>query len=140
MTDLKYAVLDEWAAAAAEAAKAKLIIEKEQELRKQVATLFFTEPKEGVNATDLAQGWKLKLAYKIDRKVDEAAIAAVKEQLTEMGISIDTLLTYKPFLATAAYKSLVTVNPLAGKIFDQALIIKPASPTLELVPPKEAKK
>jgi hypothetical protein len=139
MSDLKYGLLDEWAAAVAAAAAAKLVIEKEQELRKQVASLFFTEPKEGVNTIDLAQKWKLKLTYKVDRKVDEASIAAVKEQLTEMGISIDTLLQYKPSLATSAYKSLVDVNPLAGKIFDQALIIKPASPTLELVPPKEAK-
>jgi hypothetical protein len=135
--DVKYEVLEQWEKAAAAAAAAKLVIEKEQELRKQVASLFFTEPKEGVNGLDLEKGWELKLTYKVDRKIDEASLSAVKEQLTEMGISIDTLLQYKPSLAASAYKSLVAVNPLAGKIFDQALIIKPASPTLELVPPKE---
>lgn len=137
--DAKYQLLDQWAASIIEVNKAKVAIEKEQELRKQVAALFFPEPKEGANTLDLAQKWKLKLTYKIDRKIDEAALAAVKEQLTEQGISIDTLLTYKPALATTAYKSLLAVNPLAVKIFDQALVIKPASPTLELVPPKEAK-
>jgi hypothetical protein len=85
---------------------------------------------------DLDQGWTLKLTHKIDRKVDEAALPAVQEQLRLLEINPDPLVKMKPDLDTKAYKALKLVNPDAAKVFEQALIIKPASPTLELVAPK----
>ena len=130
-------VLNKWYAARQAAAEAKSIIEAEQALRKEVAMLFFLTPKEGVNNYELTAGYKLKLTYKIDRKVEEAAIDMVRKQLEEIGVSIDPLIEYKPSLSTKEYKSLVQVNANAAKVFEQCLVIKPASPTLEIVEPKK---
>ena len=60
------------------------------------------------------------------------------QQLREMGINPDPLIRTKPDLDTKAYKSLVQINPDAAHVFEQALTIKPGSPTVELVPPKAA--
>jgi hypothetical protein len=126
-----------WYHAVEEALTAKSIIENEQALRKEVASLFFLDPQEGTNTYDLPAGYKLKLTHKIDRKVDEAALEAVKVQLKEINISIDTLIKYEPKLETKTYKGLKQVNAEAAKVFEQALIVKPASPTLEVVAPKQ---
>lgn len=137
MTPEQKELLTTWYLAIEQAKPAKELIAVEQALRKQVAEAFFPDPKEGANSVELDAGWKLKLTYKIDRKVDEAALTSVKEQLRERNVNPDPLIRMKPELATAAYKSLLLVDPESVLIFDQALIIKSASPTLELIPPKE---
>jgi len=126
-------LLEEWRLAKAEADAVKPIIAKEQELRKQVFAAFYPTPKEGTNTLDLAEGWKLKGVYKLDRKIDEAALPAVTEQLREMGVNADTLVKWTPSLKTAIYKELTAEQ---RAVFDQALIIKPGLPTIELVAPK----
>jgi hypothetical protein len=136
---LKAAKLAEWYKAVNLANDAKSVIENEQALRKEVAALFFPTPDEGANTYELTQGYKLKLTHKIDRKLDEAALDAVKLQLREMNVNPDALVEMKPSLVLKAYKGLAQVNPEAIKVFDQALTIKPASPTLEVVAPKEKK-
>lgn len=129
-------LLADWLAAQAEVASFKPAIAKEMELRKAVMAEFFPLPKEGVNDFPLAEGWVLKATYKLDRKVDMGAIPAVYAKLREMGVNPDPLLEYKPSLVTSAYKAMATINPEAAHVFDQALIIKPASPTIELKAPK----
>jgi hypothetical protein len=128
-----------WYAALKEAEVAKLIVANEQLIRKSVAAIFFLEPEEGTNTYDLEQGWKLKLTHRINRKVDEAVLDSVKVQLKELNINMDTLVSYSPKLETKTYKGLKKVNPDAAKVFEQALIIKDESPTLELLPPKASK-
>ena len=137
MTEEQTAKLLEWETAKAEVLLAKPIIEKEQALRKEVQAMFFPIPVEGTNNFELSGGYKLRLTYKIDRKVDEGALEAVKEQLQSMGVNPDTLIEMKPILVLKAYRGLVQINADAAKIFEQALTIKPGSPTLELVAPKE---
>lgn len=137
MTD-RVAKLQEWHQAVLAAQEAKKVVEAEQSLRKEVMALFFPEPVEGTNKFDLEAGWSLKATHKIERKVDEAALPAVLQQLREMGVNPDTLIRTKPDLDTKAYKSLVQINPDAAHVFEQALTIKPGSPTVELVPPKAA--
>lgn len=133
----KTKLLADWYQALEAAKAAKSIIENEQALRKEVAALFFLDPKEGVNTEDLENGYKLKLTYKIDRKLDDAALDAVKAKLRdEFQINPDALVETKPSLVTKAYKGLCATNPDAAKVFDTALTIKPASPTLEIVTPK----
>lgn len=73
---------------------------------RQVFAAFYPAPKEGTNTLDLAEGWKLKGVYKLDRKIDEAALPAVTEQLREMGVNADTLVKWSPDLKTATYKEL----------------------------------
>ena len=137
MTD-RVAKLQAWHQAVLAAQEAKKLVEAEQALRKEVMALFFPEPVEGTNKFDLEAGWSLKATHKIERKVDEAALPAVLQQLREMGVNPDPLIRTKPDLDTKAYKSLVQINPDAAHVFEQALTIKPGSPTVELVPPKAA--
>lgn len=137
MTD-RVAKLQEWHQAVLAAQEAKKVVEAEQALRKEVMALFFPEPVEGTNKFELEAGWSLKATHKIERKVDEAALPAVLQQLREMGVNPDALICTKPDLDTKAYKSLVQINPDAAHVFEQALTIKPGSPTVELVPPKAA--
>jgi hypothetical protein len=132
----KAAKLAEWYMAVQEALAAKAIIEKEQAIRKEVAEMFFPDPTEGTNTLELAEGYKLKLTHKIDRKIDIATLEAVKVQLREMGVNPDPLVEMKPSLVVKAYKGLWQVNKDAAKVFEQALTIKPASPILEIVAPK----
>lgn len=129
-------LLADWLAAKAEVESFKPAIAKEMELRKAVMGEFFPLPKEGVNDFPLAEGWVLKGTYKLDRKVDMGAIPAVYAKLREMGVNPDPLLEYNPSLVTSAYKAMATINPEAAHVFDQALTIKPASPTIELKAPK----
>lgn len=133
MTPEQTTKLTEWQAAKAAADAVKPTVEKEQTLRKEVFALFFPAPIEGTNKFDLPEGWALKGTYKIDRKVDEQAVPAVSEALRGMGVNVDLLIGYEPKLKTATYRELTAEQ---RGIFDQALTIKPGSPTVELVAPK----
>lgn len=137
MTPEQVNKLEEWRQALNKVVEVKPFIEAEQALRKEVMALFFPDAKEGANTVDLEAGWKLKGTHKIDRKIDESALPAVKSQLREMKINPDDLVEMKPSLNTKNYRSLQTLNPEACKVFEQALTIKPGSPTLELIAPKE---
>jgi hypothetical protein len=130
-------LLSDWNAAVVQINAVKYLFDREKEARARVMASFFPTPKEGVNTAPLEDGWVLKGTYKLDRKVDEAALPAAREQLALMNINADSLINMKPSLNTQAYRSLVTINPEAAKVFEEALIIKPASPTVELIPPKE---
>jgi hypothetical protein len=133
VTEEQMKLLEEWRLAKAAADEAKPIVTKEQALRKQVFAAFYPVPKEGTNTLDLADGWKLKGVYKLDRKIDDAALPAVTEQLRGMGVNADTLVAWKPELKTATYRELTAEQ---RAVFDQALTVKPGSPTVELMPPK----
>jgi hypothetical protein len=133
----KQAKLQEWHEALQAAAAAKPLVEKEQALRKEVSAMFFPDPVEGVNTIELPSGWKLKLTHKIDRKIDETVLQAVLTELRSKGINFDTVVNMKPELATKTYKAMMISNKEAVKVFDTCLTIKPASPTMELVEPKE---
>lgn len=115
-------------------AEAKPLIDQEMAMRKELFAELIPNPKEGTQYIELANGWRLKGIHKLDRKIDEAALDGVKEQLRQNGVNPDLLVEYKPSLKSATYKELTAEQKA---IFDHALIMKPGSPTLELVPPKE---
>lgn len=137
MNDPKETLLLRWQEAKKKAEEAKQAIEKELTLRKEVMEAFFPEASEGVNTFQLEQGWTLKASYKLDRKVDEASLPAIREQLRAINVNPDQLLVMKPTLALKPYRALAAALPNAARIFEQALIIKPATPVVDLVPPKE---
>lgn len=117
------------------ASEAKPLIEQEQALRKQifglVAPMLGDDIREGVNTLNLPEDWVLKATYKLTRTLDQAQFKAVFEQLPEG--TADRLLRWTPALETRAFKEL----PADQKtIFEQCVITKPASPVLELHPPK----
>lgn len=130
------ALLKQWSEAKAEvAAICAPIIAKEMKLRKQLFAMAFPAPTEGTNNVDLPHGWKVKATYKLDRKIDEASLPAVLETLRKLDVVADALVRYKPEIDTKAYKALSEPN---RAVFDSCLTIKPASPTIELIPPKGA--
>ena len=108
----------------------------EMTLRKELFNKFFPNPEEGVNKLELQDGWGAKGTYKLDRKIDEAALPAVNDQLKELGVAFDGLVKNKPSLVIKEYKKL---NEEHRAIFDEALTTKPGSPTLEITAPKAAK-
>lgn len=132
----KRALLIEWSQAQAKLAEIKPLVENELRLRKRVMEEYFPTPVEGVNTFPLESGWELKGTYKIDRRVDAAALSAVSVELRGIGVNADSLVRFKPELETAAYRTLVQISPEAAKVFEKALISKPASPSIELKPPK----
>lgn len=133
------ALLMEWREAVAAAMAVKPTIEREQELRKRVFAEFFQKPEEGVNVYQLPAGYQLKGTHKIERKVDGDAWPAVKSKLIEMEVAmVENLVNWEPKLDTKYYKSLCEVKPEAAKVMDEALTIKPGSPTLEFIAPRAA--
>ena len=110
----------------------RVLGEQEMTLRKEIFGEAFKEPVEGTNTLPLAAGWKLKGVYKINRKVDETALPAIREKLEGIGVSLDPLIKWAPGLEIRAYRSL---SDATKSIFDQCLVIAPGAPALELVPP-----
>lgn len=127
------AKLQEWQTAQTQAARWKLT---EMQLRQELFGFAFLSPVEGTNKVSLPHGWTFSAKHKINRTIDQAALPAAQEQLRVMNVNADELVKYKPDLVVSKYKLL---SEAARLIFDQALTIKPGSPEIELVPPKEKK-
>lgn len=134
LTDEQYALIVEWQKLVEQVEAFKKIMREEVKLRRQVFEACFPDPEEGTNTFDLAHDWKLKGVYKIGRRVDEAALDAVKKKMRKIEVNPDKLIRMQPSLVRKAYNELTEEQRM---IFDQALIIKPETPALTLVPPKE---
>ena len=129
----KLELLQQWHTAKVLLAGMKAAADKEMALRKQVAAAFFVAPEEGTNNLDL-NGWTLKLVHKIDRKIDVATLQDTLNKITtEMLYPAQRLVKYSPEVVVAEYKVLPDE---VRAVFDSTLVIKEASPTLELIPPK----
>jgi hypothetical protein len=131
--------LVKWFQLTQEIEKMKPLIEQERILRKKIAALYFPNPTEGTNTFELndGTGCVLKYGHTIERKVDEAQLLAMRDVLAESSISVDDLIRRKPELEKKAYNKLTDEQ---RALFDQALIIKPGSITLEITLPAKAKK
>jgi hypothetical protein len=113
----------------------KKIKSVEMEIRKKVANHFVPNPEEGTNTVDLGKGWKVKVKHKLSRTADEAMFATVFEELGD-DYAKEDLFKFKPTLIQSKYNKLSDANKV---IFDQCIVMKPGSPTIEIVPPKEEK-
>ncbi len=118
-------------------------------LRGRIYRHYFKDPKEGTNNYPIEDGTGavLKASRVIDRKVDPATLDALrKTQEEQWGASrvpgtvpsvpqlkLDELIKWKPELAITEYRKL-TDNERT--YFEQCLIIKDGSPSLEIVIPK----
>lgn len=129
MNDHQIDLLARWETAAAEAKKLKTL---ENKLRVEVLDEFLEHPKEGTNYVDLDQGYRLKFDIKLNRKIDEAALPAVLKELPEG--TEDSIIARKPTLKVGDYKKMSEEH---RRKVDEALIIKPASPAITIIPPKE---
>ena len=110
--------------------------EQENELRKKIFKFYFPNPVEGTNTAPLSGGWVIKGQHKINRKPDEALLAAQKEDLKAAGIPVDMLFKYKPELAVPIYRTL-TEDQL--KMVNAVIVIRDdGTPQLEIVKPRRA--
>lgn len=116
----------------------KAVTTQEMFLRKKIAACLFPNPSEGTNTFELQDGTGavVKYGHTIERKVDEGALTSLREEFEKVGISVDDLIRRKPELEKKAYNRLTDVQ---RSVFDQALLIKPGSPTLDIVIPAKAK-
>jgi hypothetical protein len=106
--------------------------EREMELRKILFAHFFDKPKEGANtAVNEELNATIKGNYKLSRELDEAALSVVLKTLPAG--TADKLIKTKPSLILKAYRAFWETNPKEAKLFDRALIVKPASPELEII-------
>lgn len=122
--------MSEWFNLTVELARVK---EREMELRKKIFGAYFPMASEGVNDFPLAGGFVLKGTRKIDRKVDEAMLAAKQNELLEKKIPVSSLIKWKPELVTKEYRKLTDADRI---IFEQILDIKDGAPSVEIVKPK----
>lgn len=106
-------------------------------LRKKIFSGLFPEPVEGTNKHELGDGWLLKATYSLTRDIDPGALSVARDMLIERKINPDVLVNYKPSLVKSAYNKLTDDE---RAFFDQVLIVKPGSPSLEIVLPKSAQK
>jgi hypothetical protein len=122
----------------------KLMKAKESALRAKIFGFYFPNPKEGTNKFDLKDGTGavLKATHVINRSVEPGSLDALKAAMHQDGsnlpkLCLDELIRYKPELAVSEYRKLTAEEAL---VFDQCLIIKPGSPSLEITIPKKAAK
>jgi hypothetical protein len=123
--------LDKWKGLKKQLAEVK---EEEMELRKKIFGSYFLNPKEGVNAVPLTEGFVIKGTHKINRDVDPAELNLRATDLLKAGISLRDLIELKPELKIKPYRALSAEH---RKLFDAVLVIKPGAPELEIMKPKK---
>lgn len=106
---------------------------KELEMRKAIVASIkgAMETKEGVNRYTLPDGRALKLTLKIDRKIEEPAIATTRELFEQQndtcGVTFDALLRVKYELSKRDFDKLPEA---AAKVASRMVVSKEAAPTL----------
>lgn len=111
------------------------LADEEMSLRKQIAEVFFVNPKEGTNKFKLNAGYVLTLDHKISRRPDRALLDQFRDTFDGAGINLDDLIRNTPELRVGEYKKL---TPDQQAMFDQVLTIKPSAPSISIDLPKRA--
>lgn len=129
LTKEQLALISEW-----QRSKNTLELAKscERQLRDKVISIFFPYLPEGTQTVS-GSGYTIKAEGKLTRTLDEAALEAVMPQLPENYRVLgqpDSLISYKPAFSMKAYRAM---DENSRKIFEQALTIKDAAPSLEVV-------
>lgn len=124
--DLLKADLSEWQTVSKWLVKAK---EKEMELRLRLSKHFFGDIiPEGTNKAEF-ENLKIKAVGKMNRTVLEELRASTMEEAKLNAEQAQGLLKVNYDLSLTAYKGLSTEQQ---KIVDKMIVLKPASPTLEV--------
>lgn len=108
---------------------------KEMELRKEIVAGCFSEDQvEGTENIELGNDWKLKAVKKMNYRCvgkQEKIIATLAKLPSELS---KRLVSWKPSLSTREFKLLENGQ---AKIVSEIVEIRPGTPTLELIAPKE---
>lgn len=124
----------------------KPYLDKEREIRQTLFDGLFPDAEEGTNYFELSDGWKLKAEYPVERTFDQPLMPAAFEGLPpeyQTPGHADCVIRWKPEVNTKVFKALVQKGvegdkeaaAHASKI-EMAIVSKPGSVTLTLVPPK----
>ena len=147
-------LLTAWAASKDKLAAIK---EEEMELRKQVSSMLFPEPKKGTQRYELGGGYKVKLVHKINYKLgdkdridpDNGSKIAINDQVetvmneiekigNEGKFLVDRLIKTSYELSVSEYEKLE--NNEIKKLINSILITSDGAPSLELEEPKSSDK
>lgn len=112
----------------------------EMQLRKEVFAEAFPTPIEGTNKLALDDAHQLTAQYKLNRKLDDAALIVSGQALYDQGVPLDKLVVYKPELKVAEFKALQTEDNAKFQLFAQLVTESPGSPTLSITMPKRGVK
>lgn len=127
----------EWSGNAAALAKIK---DLEMAQRKELSAELFPDPEVGTQHYDLGGGYKVTFVHKMDTKLDAAAFALIQPEIEALGDhakeQLSTTVSYKPSLVMEGYDKLTDD---VKELFDEAVTVKPASPSMKLVVPKPDK-
>lgn len=123
--------LEEWHTLKAQAA---VLNEQEKELRIEIFNMAFPNPEEGskYNKLDLADGYMLQGDYKINRRIDEAALGEVQKQMDP--VMFNRAFRFKPELNKSGFKDLTEEQRSIASI---AIIATPGTPALDIVQKKK---
>lgn len=143
-------VLQAWQAKATELETLKV---QEMALRKAAVELYFPHPVEGVNRTELGNGWNLKADikynYKLNNKAGEYNAEKALDDITSIsqkaGFVAERLIKWNPDLSIKEYRELNPDMPEAQTdeqkkilgVLQKVLTITPGSPALDIEPPKK---
>ncbi len=116
-------------------------------LRARIFRHLFPLPTEGTNSLELdalplfagaePTGYVIKAVHKIGRDIDVAALTTLTPKFQDGKLPLPKLVKYTPELVLKEYRKLTAEE---SQLFDQALIVKPGSPALEIVLPASARK
>lgn len=116
-------------------------------LRNRIFRHLFPLPTEGTNTLELdglpmlsglaPTGNVIKCVHKIQRDIDLAALTTLTAKFQENNLPLAKLVKYTPELVLKEYRKLTTEE---AQLLDQALIVKPGSPAIEIVLPASARK
>lgn len=118
----------------------------EMELRKYIVSRAFPDKHEGTNTQELGNGYQLKAAVKYnytldnDNKKVQSALDKISQIGNAGGVIADRLVNWKPSLSLSEYRELQDDDSPNGKlilkVINEVLVIKEATPTLEIKEPK----
>lgn len=109
------------------------LVAQERAIRKQLVDAFEQKHEGSKNEIGLANGYTLKMTYKLKREIDEPALKNLYQELEEAKVPVEMLIKQKPQLELKIYRALTEEQK---QVVDKALIIKEDSHTVEIIPPK----
>ena len=109
----------------------------ESTLRDQLVKELFSNKEVGSETIEIDNGWTLKATKKLDYKLDNSEGQTVALCAILVDDLASKLIKWKPEISVSTYKELDATTQV---LFNGCLTIKPAKPTLELIPPKVEEK
>lgn len=118
------------AAAALEAAKIAEARARDARIDAEAALLTLVEDKYEGSVTVRGQQYKATVTFGVNRTVDAAALAAVRDAIPEA--LFEQAVTYKPALVLAGVRYLQNNEPETYAVLAQAITAKPAKPSVKV--------